>query len=205
MMRLSSFSALLAGFLLVSATSALADDSDQFFPADRNRVVLGVSQYNFTDSNSDQSYPSYRVELRLSEVPVWKLHPWLGFEYAHNEITDVGVTTDVDTYWIGAGLETDIDLYSDWLVLTLQTGVGYFDGGNELPAGWQYNPKSGLEFRHQAELGVRFGEGWRASLGISHMSNGDLEDNNNSINSVGLNLHVPMAMDFGGSEYGAGN
>jgi len=170
-----------------------AEDSDAFFIRDPNRLVVSVGAYNFTDSESEQRYPSYMVQLRLSEIPVWKMHPWIGFEYAHNTIERPGQSADINSYWIGAGLETDIDLYDDWLVLTLQTGAGYFKNDSDtMPVGWKYLPESGLEFRHQAELGVRFMDGWRAAIGVSHMSNADLSDNNNSINSAALNLHVPL-------------
>jgi hypothetical protein len=188
LMRLTVF----LGFCVVFSLSCsvpvrAADWGGDTSPRDPNRLILSAGMYDITDSSSEHRYPTYTAELRLSQIPVWKFHPWLGFEYEHNTILD----QTLDSYWLGGGLETDIDL-TDRLVLTLQTGLGYFDAGNNVPYGWQYLPNDGLEFRHQIELSTRFGNGYRAGIGITHMSNAGIRANNDPINSAVLNLHVPL-------------
>lgn len=155
------------------------------FPAfagdDPDRVIFAVGKYNVRDDESFQRENDVRAELRLARFQVWKFHPWLGIELA-----------DESVGWFGGGLETDIDLWGDWLMLTLQTGAGYFEDGNEPIPGMQFNPKSGLEFRHQIELAVRFPAGNRIGLGYSHMSNANIGGGNNAVESLMINFHIPV-------------
>ena len=161
-----------------------AQETSSDYEGDRtNRIVFGGGLYNVIDDGAKDPVDTFRLEARLGEIPVWKFHPWLGIE-----------VVDAEFGWIGAGLESDIEL-TDWLVLTLQTGVGYFDDGGhggdddlERP----YNPESGFEFRHQVELAVKTENDWRIGVGFSHMSNLGIGDTfNPGIESVTLNVHMP--------------
>ena len=151
---------------------------------DPNSIVTSLGMFNSFDGESSQRPSEIRFELRMNEFPIWHFHPWAGIE-AVSEIGPVG--------WYGGGLETDIDLWSDKLVLNLQTGMGYFDDGHQPVPGWQYLPKSGFDFRHTAELGYRIGDqGWRVGLGISHMSNGGISGGNTSTQTYTLAVHMPI-------------
>lgn len=175
--------ALLLFFAVMSITcAARAQDNSHEYDQDRvNRIVFGGGLYNVIDDGEKDPEDTFRLEARLPSIPVWKMHPWLGIE-----------VVDAEFGWIGAGLEADIELL-DWLVLTLQTGVGYFDdddaGTDERP----YNPDAGIEFRHQIELAVRTEDDWRLGVAFSHMSNTGMNDTfNPGIESVTVNLHMPI-------------
>lgn len=157
---------------------------------DPDRIVFGAGLYHVTDTDSHQRYNDIRFELHLNSIPIWRTHPWLGVE-----------ATKHNTHWIGAGLESDIDLYSDWLVLTLQTGVGYFDDGNFPWPSDYINPPSGIEFRHQAELAVRFPAGNRVGIGFSHMSNAGIKSSNPSMSSLMVNFHIPINLGLNGKSH----
>jgi len=159
-----------------------AQDTSTAYNQDRvNRIVFGGGLYNVIDDGEKDPEDTFRLEARLPGIPVWKMHPWMGIE-----------VVDAEFGWIGAGLEADIELL-DWLVLTLQTGIGYFDDGDKGNIARPYNPESGIEFRHQVELAYRTENDWRVGLAFSHMSNTGLNDTfNPGIESVTLNLHMPM-------------
>jgi hypothetical protein len=170
--------------LLFITSPSLAGDQTH----DPSRLILGGGTFNVIDDLDIQRTHEIRLEARLSEIPVWKMHPWFGAE----------LTKGGKVGWYGAGLESDIDLWDDWLVLTLQTGAGYFDDGNERIPGMQYLPKSGFEFRHTAEIGVRLGnDGARVGVGFSHMSNANIGGGNNSVHALAVNVHFPLGFTPG--------
>ncbi len=155
--------------------------------AEPDRFVLAAGIHNVDDNMSIHRESDFRVEWRMASLPLWKLHPWLGAEFISRSAS-----------WFGAGLETDIDLYRDLVYLTLQTGVGYFDDGSHTYPWRNINPPSGLEFRHQLELGVKFPQGNRVGLGISHMSNGGIGGGANpGKNSLTVNFHIPLGVSVG--------
>ncbi|NBX65720.1 MAG: hypothetical protein EBQ96_01830 [Proteobacteria bacterium] len=159
--------------LLLGIAPAFAQDYDR-----TNRIVLGYGQYNFYE-DSDQSRGAVRLEARLGKVEVWKLHPWIGVE-----VGERGGQLYV------AGLETDIDLSDEW-VLTLQSGIGYFnDGGHN--ANEDYYPPEGFKARSQIELGYKFENDARISAGFSHASNAGIKFPNPSGNQIFLNVQYPL-------------
>lgn len=164
---------LLLAIMSITAPT-LADDTQR-----TNRIVLGYGQYNFYE-DSEQSRGAVRLEARLGEIAVWKLHPWIGVEVGERG----------GQFYV-AGLETDIDLNEDW-VITLQSGIGYFnDGGHN--ANEDYYPPEGFKARSQIELGYKFENDARISGGFSHASNAGVKFPNPSGNQVFLNLQYPLS------------
>lgn len=164
---------LLFSLIMVLAAPVRADDMTE-------RLVFGVGEHNFTDQDPNQTMNEFRVELRLPRYSLWGFHPWAGLEMATKNLA-----------WLGGGVETDIHL-TDSIILTFQTGVGYYDNGTYDPPGTKFLPNSGLEFRHQLELAYAFETGHRIGIGVSHMSNANIDDHNPGMNSLNVNFHIPL-------------
>lgn len=170
-------------FIMYSTMPAIADELEDA----TNRIVFGYGQYGFYKGQED-SRQSFHLEARMAEVQVWKMHPWVGVEY-----------NERGSHAAYAGLESDIDLGSNF-VLTLQAGAGYFNDGGHNP-NRDYYPPEGFKIRTQAEIGYTFEDGYRLSAGFSHSSNAGTKYPNPGGNQLSINAHVPMNVLSSGREH----
>lgn len=180
--RVTRLCLLLAAIMVFSAPARAQDVVD--------RIVFGIARYNPDGEQSSDYRTSIHAELRLASLPVWKLHPWLGLELNENKSS-----------FAGAGLETDIDLSDEW-VLTLQSGMGYFDDGTQEKLNNLY-PDTGFQFRSTAEIAYKFDRGGRLGISVSHTSNAGLREDNSGAEQVGIVGHVPVGVLFSGSNKAA--
>ena len=158
-------------FIMSLSSAAFADDGD-------DRIVLGVHRYHFYAAPDARD--AARLDVRLGSIHIWKFHPWIG-----GEIGEKGES------FVGAGIETDIDL-TDHIYTTIQSGPGYFDDGND-NSNYDYYPPSGFKIRTQLELGYKFDNAFRLSTGYTHTSNAGISYPNPGGNQLGINLHVPFS------------
>jgi hypothetical protein len=89
------------------------------------------------------------------------------------------------SFHLGAGLAYGIDLARDWRVSVL-FGPAYFDGGDRLDLGSEFEVFSTLE------LAWRIGDGRRVTLGLGHVSNAGASDVNPGSEYVRLGLQIPL-------------
>jgi len=100
-------------------------------------------------------------ELRLTR----NYKKWKRF----NPVIDFSVT-DKGGAWLGLGLYQQFDFEIGGLpaFAGFSFAPGVYMQGGDVDLGFP------LEFRSGLELGVRFAEGWQASLSFDHRSNGDI-------------------------------
>ena len=152
--------------------------SDDASPATYRRVA-GMGRYNPEKTESEGRADTFKLEARLGKIQVWKLHPWVGVDLLPE-----------NAFYIGAGLETDIDLSENW-VLTLQEGIGHFAPGQLERAKYRF-PQEGIQFRSQIELAYRLQDDTRIGVNIAHMSNAAIQMPNPGSTIVGVVFHLPV-------------
>ena len=103
-----------------------------------------------------------------------QLGPWLFF----------GTGRDREFY-AAAGVLMDLRLGPKW-VLTPSFGGGYYNAEHGLDLGFD------MQFRTALELARRFGRGYRIGVGLSHLSNGSLNDKNPGTETLHLSLSIPL-------------
>lgn len=143
------------------------------FPAmaDGDHVSLSAGFYDVFD---DDEATDFRAEYRWGEPVFWRVAPYAGLE-----ITSGG------SLWGGGGLYADFFI-SDHAYITPSFGIGlYTDGGSDLDLG---HP---IQFRSQIEGGYQFENHHRISLGLSHISNSSLDEDNPGTEILSLYYHLP--------------
>ncbi|MCB1537861.1 MAG: acyloxyacyl hydrolase [Rhodospirillales bacterium] len=148
-----------------------------------DRIVFGGGLHNVDDADDFQRMTEFRAEWHMAAHPVlWRFYPWVGAEFISGAVG-----------WFGGGLQTDFNLYRDLVYMALQTGAGYFDDGVYEYSWRNMNPPTGLEFRHQIEIGIKFPAGNRMGIALSHMSNAGIGAKQNpGKNSLTVNFHIPF-------------
>ncbi len=107
--------------------------------------------------------------------PYFQIHPFGGLE----------MTPRMNLYAFGGLI---LDFYvGEHLVLSPNFAVGYYSQGGGKDLG------SCLEFRSTAEVGWRFGDGWRISAYTSHISNANITRKNAGAETIGGYIHIPLA------------
>lgn len=125
-------------------------------------------------NNTDQDWATdLRVEYRFGNPFFYVVKPLIALQ----------ATTD------GAG-GAFAGLVADWVIgerfvvaPSLAAGLWADGGGKELG--------STIQFRSQIEAGYRFGNDWRLTAAISHISNADLATSNPGVEIGTVYLHVP--------------
>ncbi|HZH25892.1 MAG TPA: acyloxyacyl hydrolase [Azospirillaceae bacterium] len=120
----------------------------------------------------------FRLEYRFG-TPLWSYSDW--FEL--RPMAGLSATSDGMLYGMG-GLAFDFTLGP--VVFTPSFGAGLWSRGGGKDLG---HP---LEFRTMFEIGYRFENQARLTVGFSHMSNADISDENPGANSLLLYVHVPV-------------
>ena len=156
--------------LLVSV--AYAADEDPAF------IKLGAGDIGSCCADRDQA-GAFSIEYRAgSDLELLYIRPSLGI---------LG-TTDASIYgWFG--LSTDI-FFGRRIVLNLGSAVGFYLDGEGQDLGHV------LEFRSGAELAWRFDNRARLGVGVTHLSNANIGDNNPGTETVMLIYSHPLKSLF---------
>jgi lipid A 3-O-deacylase len=142
-------------------------------------VTLGGGYYDVV--RGDNQAADFRLEYR-SDLELWIAKPWAGVE----------VTSDGAVY-VAAGLLTDI-YFGNRIVVTPQAGVGYYYNGDGPDLGYE------LEFRTGVEVGYRFDNRSRLAVGLSHISNASLGEDNPGTEILTFTYSIPVGRLTGEQE-----
>lgn len=156
---------LLLIFLTISTSHAQENNS-------RDYLSLGLGYYDVFD---DEGAVDFRLEYRFSNDLIWGIKPLIGAE----------ITSDASLL-AGAGLYRDF-LLDDQFYLTPSFALGYYAQGSS-----DLDLSKTLEFRSQIELGYEFEDFSRASVALSHISNGSTDESNPGTEVLSFYYHIPF-------------
>ncbi len=164
-----------AAFSLALAGTALQPAQAQSFTTkDASHLVFNVGYYDVVQD--DDTATSFGVEYRDGNTFLGIFKPMVASF----------VTTD-GSFWLGAGVAVDFYLGEN-VVLTGSFAPGYYAEGDGKDLGYP------LEFRSQLELGYRFEDYSRLTVGINHLSNSGIfdDDGNPGTEVVTVNYYLPL-------------
>lgn len=142
--------------------------------ADHNHS-LAFSVGAFEAFDNDESAAEIGVEYRFAPI-----------ESVFNLIPSIGLNLSEDgAYWASAGVRYDYALSQNWVITPNFALVGYENGAG-LDLGL------GLEFRTGLDVAYRLTNSSRLALGIYHMSNADLGEDNPGSESVILSYSFDL-------------
>ncbi|MDI3326626.1 acyloxyacyl hydrolase [Pontibacterium granulatum] len=156
-------SALSAMVLLALSTITNADDS--------GALAVSVGAYDAFENASTEVGLEYRFRPLKS---VARLVPALG----------IGVNSD-DDYWLYGGFRYDMDFAEKW-VFTPHISAALYEHGDGIDLG------GNIQFRTGAELAYKLENRSRIGIGIYHLSNFGLEDENPGSESIIINYSFPL-------------
>jgi hypothetical protein len=143
---------LIAGLLAFSIPGLVMADHD---------AELAITAGAFEAFNSHNNAAEIGIEYRFAPL-----------SSAFNLIPTLGLAMNSDGgYWAYAGVRYDWELSPKWTLTPNFAIAGYEDGAG-LDLGY------GMEFRTGLDLAYRLNENSRLALGIYHMSNADIADDN---------------------------
>jgi len=125
------------------------------------------------------------VQRHDSELEGRVEYRWGAVARSFRSIVVATMTRD-SAVFVGAGVGYDVTLARRW-VITSTFAPGYYRKGSGKDLGYP------LEFRSQLELGYQFGDGYRFSIAISHISNAGLGQDNPGQESLTLAWELPLA------------
>lgn len=130
--------------------------------------VVGVGPTDFDDDDVAV------FELEYHSKPIWNIGR-----------TDISVSGAVvvgseGNFFVGGGVSAQRPLSNDWFIEASFAPGYYEDGGPTTDLG------NDLEFRTLIGVGRSLANGTKLSVGLSHISNGGLGDNNPGVNAVTL-------------------
>jgi lipid A 3-O-deacylase len=135
-----------------------------------NRLSLSGGFY---DANDNEEAGVFNLEYRFRKG-LWFIRPMVG----------VMATTEEAFYGYG-GIYIDVPV-TNRLILTPSFAAGGYEDGDGKDLGHT------IEFRSKIELAYRFRNRVRISLGVSHISNASLGDNNPGTEIVSLSYAIPF-------------
>ncbi|HLF59253.1 MAG TPA: acyloxyacyl hydrolase [Alphaproteobacteria bacterium] len=136
-------------------------------------LTPGIGIY---DVFHDDTAGDFSLEYRADRL--WFLHPKAGME----------ATTD-GAFYVYGGFNFDIPV-GERIVLTLGTAVGHYSNGGGKDLG---DP---IEFKSGAEIALRLKNRVRIGLGLHHISNAGIGDDNPGTEVLGLTYSIPMGRLF---------
>lgn len=139
-----------------------------------SRSLLNINAGTSGLESRISSVSRYGIEFGFSNRLKWNTRPAIGF-----------VTAGDDSNYLYGGLRRDF-YFGDKLALTAGFDIGFLHNGQQLRLGNE------LEFRTLIDLGYLFTNGWRAIVGVHHISNAGLGNNNPGTNDVVLSLSLPV-------------
>lgn len=143
-------------------------------------LVLGAGEMGIFDN--DDGGVDARAEYRWGEPVLFQIKPMVGLEVnEHGAIYGMG------------GLYLDYGMAPHWYLTPSFAAGLYHDGGG---------PDLGhtIEFRSQVEVAYEFENQHRVSMGLSHVSNMGMGDDNPGTEVLNLNWHVPVNWWSGGGQ-----
>lgn len=158
-------------------------------PHDPDLLSVSVGYWDFEKQEVRQA-ADFRLEYRwgynifpASWAPYVQMHPFAGLE-----------ATTQDMFFGLGGFAFDFPI-GNRVYITWSEGVGAVvnEGEQPFPLG------SVIEFRSQAELGVKFDNQMRLGGSVSHISNAGIGGRNPGAEIASLYLHLPVSMIFKGS------
>ncbi len=156
--------------------TAKADIIDSCESHNYDYLLFGLGIYDIID---DEKAADFRVEYRHGTPFIWEIKPFLAAE-----------VTSHASVWAGAGIYMDLNL-TDNVIFTPSFGAGvYAKGSSDLDLGYP------LEFRSQLELSYEFENTDRISLGVAHISNASLDEDNPGTEILSLSYHIPFDRIF---------
>lgn len=191
-MRRIAAAAACAAMLWTGAGTGTAEAADR-----PGLISFGVGQFDTTaiDTGSAGGFfdigdragrgrsPEFRLEYRFAQ-PLWKPAEW----FAVRPFVGGATTGDAMVYGLGGVL---LEFEFGNFVFTPGFGAGLWTGGDGKDLGYP------LQFRTMFEVGYRFENQVRATVGFSHMSNADLDGTNPGANSLMVYLHMPTTFLIG--------
>lgn len=161
----------------VTAPPAQAQLKEVFGREDSSHLVLNAGWFDVI--NRDEETVSFGAEYRHGEGILGVFKPMVA-----------ALGTVEGGFWIGAGVAVDVYL-GDSVVLTGSFAPGYYEEGSGKDLG------NALEFRSQLELGYRFADYSRVTVGISHLSNSGIWSNENPGTEIAtVNYYLPLGTLF---------
>ncbi|MCC9620659.1 acyloxyacyl hydrolase [Thalassospira sp. MA62] len=143
-----------------------------------NASALLEFSTGYVDITQDEEAAEFRLDYRAQKA----------FFDVTRPIGGVMVTSEGAVHGYG-GLAVDA-LWGDHFVTSVYTSVGAYHQGNGEDLGhW-------IEFRSGLELGYRFDSHERLSLGISHISNASIGDENPGTEILSLTYSFPIDRMF---------
>ncbi len=162
--------ALFAALALLSAP-ALADD---MLPTTTVPLInFGVGRFDVIDNAEQNTATDFRAEYRFGNPLFYVVKPQLGIEVTSDGAAGVFGTLVAD--WVIA----------DHYVIAPSFSAGLWSDGDGKDLGHT------IEFRSQLEAGYRFDNDMRITAAFSHISNGDLGDDNPGVELGTLYFSVP--------------
>jgi lipid A 3-O-deacylase len=134
------------------------------FAEQESQIALSVGAFEVFDDNTAAEVG---VEYRFSPQ-----------KSAFNLIPTLGATLTSDGgYWGYAGVRYDIYLNNNW-ILTPNFAIAAYEQGGGVDLGYD------VEFRTGAELAYQFSDKSRLGLGLYHLSNANIGENNPGAESL---------------------
>jgi len=152
-------------------------------------LAFGLPPLTYADPNhslafSAGAFEAFDKDGKAAEIGVeYRFSP---MESVFNLIPTVGLNINEDgAYWASAGVRYDYALSQNWVLTPNFALVGYEKGAG-LDLGL------GLEFRSGLDLAYKLTDNSRLALGIYHMSNADLGEDNPGSESVILSYSFDL-------------
>jgi hypothetical protein len=163
------------------------------WPAQPDLLSAGVGLFDALPSSEREEAIDFRAEYRwgLSLLPLTSPYfaSWDPYFQIH---PSVGVETSSRGQLYGFyGFVFDVPI-GPHLVISPQESAGLYYGGDGKRLG------SFVEFRSQFEAGWRFDNEVRLTGFICHESNAKLTTSNHGEETIGVYLHLPTSLFFGG-------
>ncbi|MEC9412329.1 MAG: acyloxyacyl hydrolase [Pseudomonadota bacterium] len=134
------------------------------FAEQESQMALSVGAFEVFDDNTAAEIG---VEYRFSpQASAFNLIPTLG-----------ATLTSDGGYWGYAGVRYDIYLNNNW-ILTPNFAIAAYEQGGGVDLGYD------IEFRTGAELAYQFSDKSRLGLGLYHLSNANIGENNPGAESL---------------------
>jgi len=152
-----------ATVLLALSTITHADESEA--------VAISVGAYDAFENSATELGIEYRFKPLES---VTSLVPAVG----------ASINSD-DDYWLYGGLRYDMDFAEKW-VFTPHISAALYEHGDGIDLG------GNIQFRTGAEIAYKLENRSRVGIGIYHLSNFGLEDENPGAESIIINYSFPL-------------
>ena len=147
-------------------------------PVDTTYLSAAVGMFDVFDNAERNVATDMRLEYSPSSWALYKhgiltVRPFFGAEF----------TTDGAVYGLG-GLAFDMQYYNWYVTPSFGGGAWHNGGGKDMG--------SAIEFRSQVETGYQFDNHARVGVSLSHISNGNIGDENPGAEQISVYYHHPV-------------